>query len=439
MNNEIFEKQSPARAYLKLSLPLVLSMVVTLIYNLTDTYFAAQTGSTAVVAGVSLCAPVFTFLMALGNIGGQGGSSLISRLMGQKKRDEARHVSAFCFHASLVTGIVIGIVMLVIRKPMVQLLGSDQDTMPHALGYYTWLSIGAPAVLLSFIHSNLLRAEGMAKESMIGTIMGALVNIVLDPIFISGLHMGAAGAAIASVIGYICSVVYDLIIVMCKSSVLSVRPADIPVQKEQVKDILSIGTPAALVNIMQSVSAILLNQSLLVYGSDKIAAMGIALKVNMIETLVLTGFAYGGQPLFGYYCGAQDRNRFHQLFHFCSVFIICMGIVLAGLEIVFAPSLVRVFMNTAEIVKDGAYMLRLQAVTMPLMRMITLIMIIFQAAGKAAAAFVPSLSRQGIVNVLVLFIAQKVLGYTGVIGSQAIADAISMAIAIGLAMQEHLI
>ena len=157
MNNEIFEKQSPARAYLKLSLPLVLSMVVTLIYNLTDTYFVAQTGSTAVVAGVSLCAPVPTFLMALGNIGGQGGRSLIFRLMGQKKRDEARHVSAFCFYASLVTGIVIGIVMLVIRKPMVRLPGSDQDTMTHAFDCYTWLSIGASAVLLSFIHSNLLR------------------------------------------------------------------------------------------------------------------------------------------------------------------------------------------------------------------------------------------------------------------------------------------
>ena len=400
MNNEIFEQQSPAKAYLKLSLPLVLSMTVTLIYNLTDTYFVAQTGSTAVVAGVSLCAPVFTFLMALGNIGGQGGSSLISRLMGQKKREEARHVSAFCFYASLVTGIVIGIVMLSIRKPVVQLLGADRDTLPHALAYYTWLSIGAPGVLLSFIHSNLLRAEGMAKESMIGTILGALVNIVLDPIFITGLSMGAGGAAIASVIGYICSVAYDLIIVMRKSRMLSVRLADIPVQKEQAKEILSIGTPAAL---------------------------------------VLTGFAYGGQPLFGYYCGADDHKRFHELFHFCSVFIVCMGMILAGLEIVFAPSLIRFFMNTAEIVSDGSYMLRLQAVTMPLMGMISLIMIIFQATGKASAAFVLSLSRQGIVYVLVLLIAQKALGYMGVIASQAIADGISMAIAIGLAVKEHLI
>jgi Na+-driven multidrug efflux pump len=226
---------------------------------------------------------------------------------------------------------------------------------------------------------------------------------------------------------------------MRKSRMLSVRLADIPVQKEQAKEILSIGTPAALVNIMQSVSAVLLNQSLLVYGSEKIAAMGIALKVNMIAALVLTGFAYGGQPLFGYYCGADDHKRFHELFHFCSVFIVCMGMILAGLEIVFAPSLIRFFMNTAEIVSDGSYMLRLQAVTMPLMGMISLIMIIFQATGKASAAFVLSLSRQGIVYVLVLLIAQKALGYMGVIASQAIADGISMAIAIGLAVKEHLI
>lgn len=438
MDSEMFEKMSPAKAYLKLSLPLVFSMTVTLIYNLADTYFVAQSGSTAVVAGVSLGAPVFTFLMALGNIGGQGGSSLISRLMGQKKLTDAKHVSAFCFYASLAIGILTGGIMLWIRKPMVRLLGADSDTWSHALAYYTWLSAGAPVILLSFIHSNLLRSEGMSRESMIGTVMGALVNIVLDPLFITELGMGAAGAAVASVIGYLCTVLYDLIIVIRKSRVLSVKFSDIPVNRSQAKDILAVGTPAAIANIMQSVSAVFMNQSLLVYGSEKIAAMGIALKVNMIAALVLTGFAYGGQPLFGYYWGAGDEKRFHSLLKFCAGFITCTAVILAGLEILTAPALIRIFMNQTEIVRDGAEMLRWQAVTMPLMGLITLTMILFQASGKAGSAFVLSLSRQGVVYIAVLLVMAELLGCQGVICAQAVSDILSMGIAAALGIKEKI-
>ena len=432
-DSDLFESMSPARAYFRLSLPLVLGMTVTLIYNLADTYFVAGTGSTAIVAGVSLGEPVFTFLMALGNIGGQGGSSLISRLLGQKKTREAGRVSAFCFYATLVAGVVVGALMLLAGKPMVRLLGAEGETFEPAMEYYTWLSAGAPFILLSFIHSNLLRSEGMSKESMIGTILGALVNIVLDPVFISGLGLGAAGAAMTSDLGYICTVVYDLIIVVRKSHVLSVKPADVRISAEDRKQILAVGTPAALVNILQSASAVLLNQSLLPYGSEKIAAMGIALKVNMIAALVLTGFAYGGQPLFGYYYGAGDTKRFHQLITFSARFIGALAAALALMEIALATPLVRFFMDQGNIVTDGALMLRLQAATMPLMGLILLVMIIFQSTGKALYSFLLSLSRQGVVYMSVLSVLGALAGYTGVIAAQAVSDIISMGIALVLA------
>ena len=222
MENEIFNEPRVSKAYMHLSVPLVLSMVVTLIYNLADTFFVAQTNDTNIVAGVSLGAPLFTLLMAVGNIFGQGGSSLISRLLGQKDKEGVRHVSSFCFYATIFAGIIIGIAMLVFRVPLLYVIGANKGTFAHASSYYIYLAIGAPTMMLSFIHSNLLRSEGMSRESMAGTIMGAVINIVLDPIFISALGWGAGGAAIATVIGYLCSDIFFAIIVVKRSKILSV-------------------------------------------------------------------------------------------------------------------------------------------------------------------------------------------------------------------------
>ena len=218
MENEIFKSEKVSKAYIRLSLPLVFSMVITLIYNLADTFFVAQTNDTNIVAGVSLGMPLFTLLMALGNIFGQGGSSLISRLLGQDNRQDIRRVSSFCFYVTIFTGIIIAVLMLVFRIPLLYVIGADAETFSHASDYYVFLAIGAPITMLSFIHSNLLRSEGMSKESMIGTVLGALVNIVLDPIFISVIGWGAAGAAIATVIGYLCSDIFFIIIVMKKAA-----------------------------------------------------------------------------------------------------------------------------------------------------------------------------------------------------------------------------
>ena len=224
MENSIFQEKKISKAYIVLSMPLVMSMVVTLIYNLSDTFFVAQTNNTDLVAGVSLGTPIFTLLMAVGNIFAQGGSSLISRLLGQQEQDDVRRVSSFSFYVAIITGAVIGAFLLVFRTPVLYVLGANAQTITHASAYYTWLAIGAPVIVLSFIHSNLLRAEGRSKESMIGSVIGTVVNIVLDPILISVLGLGAAGAAIATVIGYLCTDVFLCVIVLRKSQSLSIQP-----------------------------------------------------------------------------------------------------------------------------------------------------------------------------------------------------------------------
>ncbi len=425
MNNEIFNEAKISKAYIKLSLPLVFSMVITLIYNLADTFFVAQTNDTGIVAGVSLGMPVFTLLMAIGNIFGQGGASLISRLLGQKNMAEIRHVSSFCFYASLLAGIIIGALMLIFRTPLLIVIGASSETFVHASEYYICLAIGAPVIILSFIHSNLLRSEGLSKESMTGTILGALINIILDPIFISSFGWGALGAAAATVIGYLFSDIFFIIIVAKKSELLSINLREMNVTLKHIGQILGIGIPAAIVNLMQSVSVVLVNQFLLPYGNEKIAAMGIVLKINMIALLLLTGFAFGGQPLFGYYYGSKDKKRLSELFHFCLRFICSIAIVLTIIIFAAAPLLMGFFIDNAAIVHDGTIMLRWQIISMVFVGIILLTTIIFQSFGKVIASFILSISRQGIIFLLVLIIAYHFMGYMGIIISQAAADIIT--------------
>lgn len=432
MENDLFNSPRVGRAYLQLAMPLVFSMVVSLIYNLADTFFVAQTNNTALVAGVSLATPLFTLLMAVGNIFAQGGSSLISRYLGQQDRVAVRQISCFCFYVTILVGVVIGAAMLVFQRPILGVLGADAQTLPHAASYYFYLALGAPILILSFIHSNLLRAEGMSRQSMTGTILGAVINIVLDPLFISGLGLGAAGAAIATIIGYLGSDLYFLAVVLRRSRVLSVRPAECKASPRQVVQILTVGIPAAIVNLMQSASMVLTNQFLLPYGNDKIAAMGIVLKVSMIVLLLLTGLAFGGQPLFGYYYGADDRVRFARLLHFCIRFISLVALVLSAAVFAGAGPLLRCFMNNDAIVASGTVMLRCQVATMICVGFVLLMTIVFQSMGKAGASFLLSISRQGVLFVAVLLVGYRLAGYSGILLAQAGADLLTLALALFL-------
>ena len=255
------------RTYFHLALPVVVGSIITIIYSLADTYFIAQTGNALLVAGVSVCAPLFTVLMAFGNIFGQGGSSLISRLLGRKETETVRHISSFCFYIALLTGTVVGGGMLLFRDPLLGALGASSDTLPYAAEYATVLLAGAPLIVANFIHMNLLRCEGMAGLSMAGTVIGSVVNVILDPLMIPS--MGAAGAAAATVIGYLCSDAFLLLIVLRKSAYLSVVPR-LRVTGVQVKDILGIGITAAVTNLASSLCVVLINQQLLPYGDEKI-------------------------------------------------------------------------------------------------------------------------------------------------------------------------
>ena len=415
--------------YFHLALPVVVGSIITIIYNLADTYFIAQTNNAKLVAGVSVCSPLFMILMAFGNIFGQGGSSLISRLLGGKSAEEAGRVSAFCFYAALIDGAVIGGGMLLLRDPLLGLLGASPETLPYAREYGTVLMLGGPLIVVNFIHMNLLRCEGMSGLSMAGTAIGAVVNVILDPLMIPS--MGAAGAAAATVIGYLYSDLFLLLIVLRKSSVLTIRP-EIRIPADQARSIIAVGLSAAVTNLASSLCVMMINQQLLPWGDDKIAAMGIVLKVSMIVNMIMVGFAFGGIPLFGFLIGSGQKEKLRQLIRFCLSFLCILALAVSAAVILAAKPLISLITPDAALAETAVPMLRWQTAGCVFGGMVMLLTCLFQASGEALPAMALSLSRQGIIFILVLLTAVRIAGYQGILVSQFAADVLSAGIALVL-------
>lgn len=439
MEQELFARAPIPRAYFKMALPVVLSMLVSLVYNMVDTWFIAQTQNTALVAGVSLCAPMFTLMVAMGDIFGLGGSSLISRLLGQGEEKRVRHVSAFCSYGAIVWGVLVGALMLIFRQPILHLLGASSDTMDSAMAYYSYLALGAPAIIFTLVPSNILRTEGMAVASMVGSITGTVVNIILDPIFIFGLNMGAGGAALATVLSNVVSAVLFIVLLVTKSQRLSVRPGDCSVQGTELREILVIGVPASITNLMQSFAMALTNRFLLPYGTENVAALGIALKVNMIVMLIMVGFAFGAQPLLGYNYGANNRERLRDILKFDVLVQLVFSVVMTVVFLISAPQIIRIFMSDGGVIQAGSQILRCMVITMPLMGIILVCTTLFQAAGKAMPAFLLSISRQGVALLICMVVLSAVFGFYGVILAQAAADVVSVILALVLLKRSNIL
>lgn len=439
MEQELFARAPIPRAYFKMALPVVLSMLVSLVYNMMDTWFIAQTQNTALVAGVSLCAPMFTLMVAMGDIFGLGGSSLISRLLGQGEEKRVRHVSAFCSYGAIVWGVLVGALMLIFRQPILHLLGASSDTMDSAMAYYSYLALGAPVIIFTLVPSNILRTEGMAVASMVGSITGTVVNIILDPIFIFGLNMGAGGAALATVLSNVVSAVLFIVLLVTKSQRLSVRPEDCSVQGTELREILVIGVPASITNLMQSFAMTLTNRFLLPYGTENVAALGIALKVNMIVMLIMVGFAFGAQPLLGYNYGANNRERLRDILKFDVLVQLVFSVVMTVVFLISAPQIIRIFMSDGGVIQAGSRILRCMVITMPLMGIILVCTTLFQAAGKAMPAFLLSISRQGVALLICMVVLSAVFGFYGVILAQAAADVVSVILALVLLKRSNIL
>ncbi|VDG19073.1 MATE family efflux transporter [Lactobacillus coryniformis subsp. coryniformis KCTC 3167 = DSM] [Lactiplantibacillus mudanjiangensis] len=425
---ELFVKKPIPQAYFQLALPVVFGMLASMVYNLADTFFVAQTQNTDLVAGVALCTPLFSFMLAVGDIFGLGGSALMSRLLGQKNTTTSRRVSSFSAYAGIVTGLVVTILLLVFETPILHLFGATSATYGYAARFYRIMAWGAIFIIFSLIPSNMIRTEGLAKQSMIATIAGTALTIILDPIFIFPLHGGAAGAALATVTGYALTDLILVHFVLKRCQVNSVNWHEVKIGGPLIRGILVIGIPASITNLMQSFGVALLNNYLAHYGTTQIAAIGIANKIYMVVMLLIVGFAFGVQPLIGYNFGAKAFPRLKKIIYFDLFVEMGLALVLASLLMIFAPTLVSWFMPQAAIVNAGSLLLRSLLSTTPFIGAILVFTTLFQSTGQALGAFIMAISRQGVVFVIVIVLANQLFGYLGVVWAQPIADLLTFVI-----------
>ncbi len=427
--DKLFENTSIKRAYFILALPVVMSMAVTIIYNMVDTFFVAKTGNPNLVAGVSQGAPIFTLMIAIGDIFGLGGSSVISRLFGERRDKTARYISGYCFYASITCGLVVTALMFIFQTPVLHMLGASPATWKYAREYYLVIAGGATFIIFGLSPNNILRTEGLAPQAMIASITVTGINVVLNPIFIFTCGLGAAGSALATVVSNVIADVLMVYYLRTKSKKLTTSIHETKISGKLQREIYAIGIPASVTNIMVTFATALTNRYLIAYGANSVAAMGIAMKVNTVIVMVMVGFAFGAQPLIGYTYGARDERRFRETLRFDLSVVAGLALVLTVLMMVFAPQIIRLFMRDPEIVREGTGMLRWLASSTTIAGIIMVLTTTFQSMGKATPAFWLSFSRQGLIFLITIVALSYFFGYTGVLAAQACADVLTLVLA----------
>lgn len=438
-NVDVFEKDPVPKAIFKLALPTVLSMIVSVFYNMVDTFFVGQTGNPNQVAAVSVATPVFLFFMAAGNIFGVGGSSFISRAMGEKHYEKVQHISAFCFYTGIVTGFLGAILIFKFMRQILEAVGTSENTFAFAESYLTWIACGGPIIVVSTAFTNLIRGEGASKNSMIGMMAGTITNIVLDPFFIldgflklPGLGWGVQGAAIATVAGNIVTLCVFIVHVCSKNSLLTIKPRFFTVRSGIPAGVFAIGLPASITNILMSISNIIVNKLLVSYGDTLVAAMGIAMKANMLVIFVQLGIGMGIQPLIGYNFGSRNFKRMRAVMKGAILCNIVAGVLLTATYFVFSAQIISIFMNDPDVIETGIRMLRALMISSPVIGILFVFNFSFQAMGKAIPSLVLAISRQGLIFLPAIFILRALFAQHGVILAQPIADFCSVFIALGI-------
>lgn len=428
--NELMARMKVSKAVATMAIPSVISSLVTVVYNMADTFFVGQTGDPLQVAAVSLTNPIFILFMAFANMFGMGGSAVASMALGEQNQKRMKQVSAFITYASLAVGILFALVLVGFMQPILSIFGANEETYALARGYVFHISYGAPFIIWSAAASFVVRSEGASKEAMIGSMIGTIANIVLDPVLISGFHLGAAGAAVATTLGNILASLYYLWYFVKKSNNFSIGIRNFTCRYGIFSGICSCGLPTAIFSTLMSVSTIVLNQILVAYGNAPVAAIGIVFKANMFITFLQMGLANGVQPLLGYNFGSGDKKCFQDIAAYTKKCCIVIGILATLLFFVFRRQIIGLFIQDEEVIMYGVRMLIAYMLSGPVIGILFMNMNCMQSVGKAFWATILSVLRQGVLLIPLLFLLNALGGLTGVIYGQALTDYIAVILSV---------
>lgn len=428
----IFRDAPIPKAVLTNCLPAMAAMLMVLIYNLADTFFISQTHNAIEVATVSLATPVFLLFMTLGTVFGIGGTSVISRALGEGRKEYARRVCSFCMWGCVIVGVALSAIFLIFMDQILILCGASEATWDLCKDYLTIVSFCGPFVLIANCFNNVIRAEGESMKAMMGQVLGNLANVILDPILISGFGWGVSGAAVATVIGNLIGAGYYILYFLLGKSTLSISIKNFTVQDKIASSVLAIGIPASLNSLLMSISQIIVNALMAGYGDMALAGIGVAMKVTMITGMICIGFGQGVQPLLGYCVGAKLWKRFKDVMKFSVIFSFALSAVMTGLCYLFAGQIVGIFLTDPDAYSYALRFVEILLSTSFLFGLFYVYSNALQAMGAATPALIVNLSRQGLIYIPVLFILNALIGITGLVWAQPVADVLSTLLVIFL-------
>ncbi len=429
---ELMGETPVAKAILKMSIPVVCGMMVQVLYNLVDTFFIGKLNDPNQLAAANITAPIFMLMMAMATIVSTGAASYISRCLGKKNDESANRTLSTGAAICTGLGIIVMALGLIFLKPFITLLGATELVYPYAYSYAAIMFIGTLPVMLSFTGGQLVRSEGAVMPSIVGMLIGTLINVILDPIFIFGLKMGIQGAAIATVLGNAGAMGYYVWYYLSGKSLVKFKPKYICADKEIWGQTFSIGIPAALSQFLMSAALIVCNNLAKPYGENAVAGMGVAAKLMYIGTFIFMGFSAGCQPLVGFNYGAGNFPRVKAIIKSGMLMTEGIGVVLSVLFGIFAAGLVSIFTPLPEVIEAGATVLCIYMWSFLVLGPQMLASTTIQALGKAKASLLLSIARQGLFYIPLLYLLNSNFSFKGLLWAQPAADALTLLLGLSL-------
>lgn len=428
----VFESLPVLKALEIMALPTIISQLIVLIYNFADTFFVGKTNDPYMVAALSLILPVFNITLSIANLTGVGSGTLISRLLGEKREDEARRVSMFSIYAAVAASALFSLLMAVFMEPILYLLGADGHTLLYAKQYsYCVIVFGGIPTVLSNVLSNLLRSVGASKEAGFGITFGSLINIALDPLFMFVLMPRGhevLGVGVATCVSNVLACIYFVFVIFKmgeNSPVTFSFKAGMP-SARSIRSAFGVGAPAALTTFLFDMDYVVIDRLMVEYGNVALAAVGIVLKAERLPLNFGVGLCQGMTPLVAYNYSSGDHKRMKAVMR-CALKV---GLITSAASIAMyelsAPYIMRAFMTEAQTVALGTDFLRIRVLATPLMFMSFFTVFLFQAFGRGDKAFFLGVSRWLVFNIPMLFILNGVFGMYGIVWSQSTADMLTV-------------
>ncbi|MBQ9530532.1 MAG: MATE family efflux transporter [Eubacterium sp.] len=413
----------------RLAIPTVISMLITMLYNIADTFFVSKI-SVSASAATGVLLSLMGLIQAFGFMFGQGAGSNISRRLGAKEIEEARKYSSTAYFYGLSVGLIIMTFGLIFLEPVMLLMGSTKTILPLAKTYGKYILIAAPAMTTSFVMNNILRFEGMAKLAMIGITTGGILNIVLDPLLIFTFNMGIAGAGIATALSQYIGMFILLSVFLMKKPQSRISLRYFSIEPKIINDIITVGLPSFARQGLNSVSTMFFNIQAAAFGDECIAAISIVAKIGMFIFSVALGIGQGFQPVCSFNYGAKLYNRVKEAIRFLWIYATAVITVMSGICFILAPRVIELFRKDAGVVEIGSTALRFMCVALITLPTVMVGNMTFQSVGKSTRAFFLACAQNGLFFIPLILILPNIFGIIGIQLSWPISYVIAAIIAV---------